>query len=109
MGPEIFAWIGAADGLMDVSPNGDALGAKRGNQAARRLAVTSISKRSNRTQCRVFTFKSSGVGRQFTLAGRAARLALRGPSRGQDHPGRAVERARAQFETEQALGFERTG
>jgi hypothetical protein len=44
MGPEIFAWIGAAGGLMDWSPgNKDALGANGNDQAVRRLAVTSIS------------------------------------------------------------------
>src|SRR6476469_5205446 len=61
------------------------------------------------TQCRVLTLKSSRARRQFAPASRS-RLALRHcPSRGHDHPGRAVKRARTQFESEQALRLERAG
>jgi hypothetical protein len=43
MGPEIFAWICAAGGLIKfVSENRDASGANR-DQAVRRFAVISIS------------------------------------------------------------------
>jgi hypothetical protein len=43
MGPEIFAWINEAGGLMgSVSGDRDAFGAKK-DQAVRRFAVTSIS------------------------------------------------------------------
>jgi hypothetical protein len=61
-------------------------------------------------QCRVFSFKSSGARRQFPRAWRKSRLALRRRHPGRyDHSPGAIERALAQFESEQAVGFERTG